>query len=167
MNEQIQLLRRYVRMVWPYRWAALGLSAAMCVSGWLLALCVPNVYEVSAKIFVDTRSMLRPLLKGLAVDSESLASSASLMKRTLVTRPNLEEVARKTDLDLKTQGEREFDQLVTHLAEKIKLEGTSQDNIYEIAFTDPNPQRAKRIVTRKNPNARADGMGFITRAAAW
>ena len=146
MNEQIQLARRYVRMVWPYRWAALALSTAICLTGWFSALYQPNVFEVKAKIFVDTRSMLRPLLKGLAVDSESLASSASLMKRTLMTRPNLEEVARKADLDLKSKGEQEFDRVVTRLAEKIKLEGTSQDNIYEIAFSDTNPQQAKRVV---------------------
>ena len=146
MNEQIQLARRYVRMVWPYRWAALALSTAVCLSGWFVALYQPNVFEVKAKIFVDTRSMLRPLLKGLAVDSESLSSSASLMKRTLMTRPNLEEVARKADLDLKSKGDQEFDRVVTGLAERIKLEGTSRDNIYEIVFSDTSPQQAKRVV---------------------
>ena len=146
MNEQIQLARRYVRMVWPYRWAALALSTVICFGGWFFALSQPNIFEVKAKIFVDTRSMLRPLLKGLAVDSESLASSASLMKRTLMTRPNLEEVARKADLDLKSKGEQEFDRVVTSLAERIRLEGTSQDNIYEIGFTDTSPQQAKRVV---------------------
>ena len=146
MNEQLQLIRRYVRMVWPYRWSALGLTIVVCLSGWFFALNQPNIYEVNAKIFVDTRSMLRPLLRGLAVESDTLASSASLMKRTLLTRPNLEAVARKTDLDLKSKTDRDFDLLVTHLAEKIKLEGTTQDNIYEIAYTDSNTQQAKRIV---------------------
>ena len=38
----------------------------IAAGGWLHVLYLPNVYEVNAKIFVDTRSMLRPLLKGLA-----------------------------------------------------------------------------------------------------
>ena len=146
MNEQLQMLRRYVRMIWPYRWNALGLSVVVCLSGWFFALYQPNIYEVNAKIFVDTRSMLRPLLRGLAIESDSLVSSARLMKRTLLTRPNLEAVARKTDLDLKSKSDREFDQLVTHLAEKIKLEGTTEDNIYTIAYADANVQQAKRII---------------------
>jgi polysaccharide chain length determinant protein (PEP-CTERM system associated) len=146
MNEQIQLARRYVRMVWPYRWAALALSSAICASGWLWVVSLPNVYQVDAKIFVDTRSMLRPLLAGLAIDNNSLASSASLMKRTLLTRPNLEDVARKTDLDLGASTDAEFDQVVTNLAEKITLNGTSQDNIYEISFQDTDREKAKRIV---------------------
>lgn len=146
MNEQIQLLRRQMRMVWPYRWAALGLAAVICGSGWLYVLSLPNIYRVDAKIFVDTRSMLRPLLQGLAIDNNSLASSASLMKRTLLTRPNLEDVARKTDLDLTAKTDAEFDAVVTGLAERIKLNGTSQDNIYEIAFEDADREKAKRIV---------------------
>lgn len=146
MNEQIQLARRYVRMVWPYRWAALGLASVICISGWVHALLVPNIYEVNAKIFVDTRSMLRPLLKGLAIDTNTLSSSAELMKRTMLTRPNLEEVARKTDLDLAAKTDKEFDAIVTALAERVKLSGTTRDNIYEIAFEDADPQQAKRVV---------------------
>ncbi|MBX9606000.1 MAG: chain-length determining protein [Gammaproteobacteria bacterium] len=146
MKEQIQLARRYARMVWPYRWPALALASVICLIGWVYVLFIPNSYEVSAKIFVDTRSMLRPLMRGLAVDNDTLASSASLMKRTLVTRPNLEDVARKVDLDLSAKTDREFDTIVATMAKKIKLSGTVQDNIYEISYEDSDVQLAKRIV---------------------
>ena len=149
MNEQIQLLRRYVRMVWPHRWMALTLAAVICVTGWFYVLTLPNVYEVQAKIFVDTQSMLRPLLKGLAIDSNALVNTANLMQRTLLTRPNLEEVARKSDLDLSAKTDREFEQVIDSLAKRIKLVGTSRDNIYEISFQDPQIQRAKRVVDER------------------
>ncbi|MEQ8232940.1 MAG: Wzz/FepE/Etk N-terminal domain-containing protein [Gammaproteobacteria bacterium] len=146
MNEQIQLARRYVRMVWPHRWSALALSLAICILGWSYVFYLPNIYEVRAKIFVDTQSMLRPLLRGLAIDTNALVNTANLMRRTLMTRPNLEEVARKADLDLEAKTEREFDMLVDSLGKRVKLTGTSTDNIYEIAFEDADIQRAKRIV---------------------
>lgn len=146
MNEQIQLARRYVRMVWPYRWAALALSIVVSLAGWMYAITLPNIYQVDAKIFIDTYSILRPLLKGLAVENDSLASSASLMQRTLLTRPNLEEVARKTDLDLEAKTAKDFDLVVEKLAENISLSGTSDDNIYQISFENSDPQRAKRVV---------------------
>ena len=95
---------------------------------------MPPIYEVNAKLFVDTRSMLRPLMRGLAVDNDTLASSAELMKRTLLTRPNLEKVARESDLDLETRSDREFENLITGLIEKINVSGTSRDNIYEITY---------------------------------
>lgn len=146
MNEQIQQARRYVRMVWPYRWAALALAMVISLSGWIYVFYIPNIYQVQAKIFVDTQSMLKPLLKGLAIDTNALVNTANLMKRTLLTRPNLEEVARKADLDLATKTDREFEILVDSLAKRITLTGTSRDNIYEISFEDSDIQRAKRVV---------------------
>jgi polysaccharide chain length determinant protein (PEP-CTERM system associated) len=146
MNEQIQQARRYVRMVWPHRWAAILTAIAVCLVGWSYALVIPNIYEVNAKIFVDTQSMLRPLLKGLAVDTNVIAQNAVLLQRTLLTRPNLEDVARKADLDLETETARDFELLVARLAQKITFTGTSRDNIYQIAIEDPDVNRAKRIV---------------------
>ena len=146
MNEQIQLARRYVRMVWPYRWLALLASFLVCLAGWSYTFYLSNIYEVSATVFVDTRSMLRPLLRGLAIDTNTLASEANMMKRTLLTRPNLEEIARKTDLDLTAKSEKEFSAIVESLAKRIKITGTSRDNIYVISFESSDPQQAKRVV---------------------
>lgn len=146
MIEQIQLIRNYVRKIWPYRWLALAVATVLSLGGWFGVLTMPNEYEVSAKIFIDTRSMLKPLLKGLTISNDSLSSSANLMKRTLLTRPNLEQVARNTDLDLGTNSDQEFDSLITALAQRIKLSGTSRDNIYEIKFVDNDPNKAKRFV---------------------
>lgn len=146
MNDQLQMIRRQLRMIWPYRWVALVMSTLVAIAGWGFVLYMPNQYEVSAKIFIDTRSMLRPLMRGLAVDNNNLTNTAMLMKRTLLTRPNLEEVARKTDLDLTAKTDQEFDKLVASLAERIQMSGTSGDNIYQIRFEDEHPQLAKRVV---------------------
>lgn len=133
-------------MLWRYRWLALILSAAICALGWVHVVSLPNTYEVNAKVFVDTRSMLRPLLKGLAVENTMLSDSAMLMKRTLLTRPNLEDVARRTDLDLSAETPRQFEALIVSLADRIRLSGTSRDNVYEIEFEDTNAERAKKVV---------------------
>lgn len=146
MVEQIELAKRYARMLWGYRWIALLFSAVICTAGWFYVLSMPNTYEVNAKVFVDTSSMLRPLLKGLAVDSSMLSDSAALMKRTLLTRPNLEEVARKTDLDLEATTPRQFETMIGLLSQRIRLSGTGRDNVYEIKFEDTNAQRAKNVV---------------------
>lgn len=146
MNEQLQALRRQVRMVWPYRWTALGASTLLAIASWAFILYLPNVYEVSAKIFIDTRSMLRPLMQGLAINVETLSSSALLMKRTLLTRPNLEQVARKTDLDLDAANDQELDKIIVNLASNIVLSGTESDNIYEITYRDKDAKLAKRVV---------------------
>ena len=85
-------------------------------------------------------------MKGLAVNNDTLASSAELMKRTLLTRPNIEKVARESDLDLETRSDREFENLITGLIEKIKVSGTSRDNIYSISYSNQDPNKAKKVV---------------------
>ncbi len=146
MNEQIQLVRGYVRMVWPYRWVSLVVATAMCMAGWTYVYTLPNEYEVSTKIFIDTRSMLRPLLKGLAVENYALVDAALMMRKTLMTRPNLEEVARRTDLDLRAQTPQEFDRLIERLSRDLNISGTPRDGIFEIKYVNSDPAVAKRVV---------------------
>lgn len=146
MIEQIDLARRYARMLWRYRWVALLLSTVVSGVGWAYVISMPNTYEVKAEVYVDTYSMLRPLLKGLALDSHSLNNSLALIKRTLLTRPGLEEVARRTDLDLKATNDREFDAIITSLSNRISLSRARRDNVFVIKFVDPDPNRAKKVV---------------------
>lgn len=146
MQDQLQTMRTFLRMVWLYRWAGLGAAVLCCALGWLGVLLIPDQYEVTAKIYLDSRSMLRPLLRGIAFDSTTLEDTAALLGRTLLTRPNLEEVARRTDLDLGTHTPEDFDRLISSLAQAIKVSGTTRDNIYEISFRHPVPRTAKAVV---------------------
>ena len=146
MKEQLQLLHSYLRTMWIYRWWALVLASVLCIGGWSYVAYLPSTYEVNAKIFIDTRSMLTPLLRGLTAGNTMITNTASLMRRTLLTRPNLEEVARRADLDLTTSNSREFEQIVSELHSSISVSGTSKDNIYGISYSHNDPKTAKRVV---------------------
>lgn len=146
MYEQVQVVRSLMRMAWLYRWVGLAVAIVVCALGWLGVQALPDQYKVNAKVYLDSRSMLRPLLRGIAFESGSLANTTMLLSRTLLTRPNLEEVARRTDLDLGTKTPEEFDELITDLAKDIKIVGTTRDNIYDIQYTHTTPKVAKAVV---------------------
>jgi len=146
MYEQVQVVRSLMRMAWLYRWVGLAVAIVVCALGWLGVQAMPDQYKVNAKVYLDSRSMLRPLLRGIAFESGSLANTTMLLSRTLLTRPNLEEVARRTDLDLGTKTPEEFDKLITDLAKDIKIAGTTRDNIYDIQYTHTTPKVAKAVV---------------------
>jgi uncharacterized protein involved in exopolysaccharide biosynthesis len=93
MFEQVQMLRTFLRMAWLYRWYGVVLAIALSTIGWTVVQLLPDKYEVKSKVFLDTRSMLRPLLQGIAFNSGMLSDSALLLSRTLLTRPNLEDAA--------------------------------------------------------------------------
>jgi polysaccharide chain length determinant protein (PEP-CTERM system associated) len=113
--------------------------------GWIFISTMPDHYDASAKVHVDTESMLRPLLRGLAVDSD-ITGQVQSITRTLLSRPNLEKLVRKTDLDLKVKSKFEMDAMVSQLQARIGFRRLGQENLFEITFTDSNPKLAKDVV---------------------
>jgi polysaccharide chain length determinant protein (PEP-CTERM system associated) len=147
MYEQVETLRSYLRMAWLYRWHALLIAAVACTAGWLFVYTIPPSYEVTTRIYIDTNSLMNALLRGLALEGSMLSDADALLRRTLLTRPNIEELARRTDLDLTTKTPREFDRLVDDLAARIAVSSNRADrNNFLIAFSDKDPKLAKRVV---------------------
>jgi polysaccharide chain length determinant protein (PEP-CTERM system associated) len=147
MQDTIEQIKLYFRDFWENRWLALSIAAILSVIGWSMVVTAPNRYEVSTNVYVDTRSMLRPLLKGIAVESDVTQSTAKVMKRTLLSRPNLETVAKKTGLDAKIETPEAYEKLMEMLVEKVLITGGLDfDNVYTISFEHRDPVMAKNVV---------------------
>jgi polysaccharide chain length determinant protein (PEP-CTERM system associated) len=96
-------------------------------------------------VYIDTETMLRPLLRGMTVEIDP-DSQINLMTRTLFSRPNMEKVARETDLDLQAKNEGEMNDLLDGLKETITLKAGRRENIYTIKAVDTDPQLAQKVV---------------------
>src|SRR5579863_7158778 len=96
------LIVAHARALWRRRWYAVLVAWLVCLAGWSFVMRLPSEYEAKARVFVDTDSMLRPLLSGIAIDS-NLLSQVDLMQRTLLSTPNLQKVSHAADLDLGAQ----------------------------------------------------------------
>ena len=68
-----------------------------------------------------------------------------MVTREMLSRPNLEEVARNTDLDLGTETDQEFEKLLEQLQERIQIVG-NRDNIFSISFEHLNRAKAIAVV---------------------
>ena len=144
MQEIIRLALSYLNGIWRYRWPALALAAVICPIGWAFVATLPDQYEASARVFVDTDSVLTPLLRGLAIEQND-NRRVYMMTNVLFSRENMEKLARMTDLDLRAKTPQDMDKLVADLKDRVslKLEG---NNIYDITFEDAKPDLAKRVV---------------------
>lgn len=92
---KVQLLS-HLSSAWQYRWYGIATAWLICLAGWIGVGAMPDVYQSEAKVYIDTDTLMRPLLKGLAVSTDP-DQQVSVMLRTLVTRPNIEQVVRLTD----------------------------------------------------------------------
>ena len=145
MDELIRQVMTIVRGMWLRRW--LGLIVAWCVAAVAVVILarVPDKYEASARIYVDTQSILRPLMQGLAIEP-NLDQQIMILSRTLISRPNVEKLVRMADLDLGIKSKDGQEALVDELMKTLVIKSTSRDNLYTLSYADKEPERAKRVV---------------------
>ena len=116
----------------------------IAIPGWFIVYKMPDVYEASAKVLVDTNSLLPTLTKGLTA-TENVLDEVEIVYRALLTRPNLEEVARQTDLDLRAETRQEQEDLITKLQKLVRIKG-GRDKIFTISFQDRSREKATEVV---------------------
>jgi len=146
MHEIIDQIISYLRGMWRFRWFIYLVAWPVCIAGWVLVYNMPDEYQATARVHVDTQSMLRPLLRGLAATT-NLESQITFISKTLFSRPNLEKIIRMTDMDLDAKTDDDMNEIVARLKSKIQLvSGRQDDNLFGITYMDSDPQLAKQVV---------------------
>ncbi|MES2322163.1 MAG: XrtA system polysaccharide chain length determinant [Pseudomonadota bacterium] len=145
MAELTALLTTLLKAIWKYRWYAVVISWIVAIIGWTVVYRLPNEYQASARVYVDTQSILQPLLAGMTT-VPNVDQQVAFMRRTLISRPNVERVMRMVDLDIKVSTPKENEKLVDELMSQISIAGTERDDIYTISYTNSNPKLGKDIV---------------------
>lgn len=145
MDELIRQIFTATKGIWKHRW--LGLLVAWLVTGIgaFVVLSVPDKYEASARIFVDTQSILKPLMSGLAVQP-NVEQQVMMLSRTLISRPNVEKLIRMADLDLKSQSKVAQEALIDDLMKSLEIKNVGRDNLYVLSYRDTSPDKAKRVI---------------------
>jgi len=146
MKSNIEILSDISFALSHYKWTALSIVWLTCAIAWLYVYSLPDVYEAHARVYLDTQSLLKPLLKGLAVDSD-VEDAIALMTKAVLSRPNLEKIARETDLDLATITEVDKQQLLDLLARDIVITmERGAGSLYNIVYTNSEPTKAYAVV---------------------
>jgi len=134
----------HLRGMWRFRWITAAVGWVMCLVGWAYVYTMPDIYKASAKVYVDTNSLLRPLMQGLTAQRDPL-DDVMVVSRALLTRPNLEQVAHETDLSLRARTPKDLENLVTNLQQRIVIAG-GRDQVFTIEYQDPSRQKAEEVV---------------------
>ncbi|HRO61141.1 MAG TPA: GNVR domain-containing protein [Burkholderiaceae bacterium] len=146
MQEIILQIRTVLRGIWAYRWTGFVVALLVGLAGAVYVWQLPNQYQASARVYVDTQTILKPLLSGLAVQP-NVDQVVGMVARTVVSRPNLERVMRQTDLDLRAQTQAERDKILDELQSGIRLNRIANaNNLYTISYRSEQPQVAQNVV---------------------
>src|SRR5919112_1776392 len=98
IDDLLRQARSILRAAWQRRWIGLAVAWLVGTTAAVVIVRMPDQYEAYARIFVDTDSVLRPLMSGLAVQP-NFDQRVMILSRTLISRPNVEKLVRMSDLD--------------------------------------------------------------------
>lgn len=145
MHELINQVFTILRGMWKYR--RLGVLVAWLVAavGSVAVVLMPDRYEASARVYVDTQSILRPLMSGLAIQP-NIEQQVTMLSRTLVSRPTVEKLIRMADLDLGAKSKAEQDALIDQVTGSVAIRSTGRDNLYTLSYRGESPDKALRVV---------------------
>jgi len=145
MEELVAQLVGYLRGMWRYRWWGLALAWVVGIVGGIAIYTMPDKYESRARIYVDTDSVLRPLMSGLAIQP-NIGQQVAMLSRTLISRPNVEKLITMADLDLGVRSPEQREALISGLMSDLRIQADRGTNLFSLSYADTQPEQAQRVV---------------------
>lgn len=130
MNEVFDEFRSAIHSIWHRRWLALGVAWGVAVLGWLVVALIPNSYEAKARIFVQLDDVLAEQI-GIANSGEK---EIERVRQTLVSSINLEKVIRGTKLGEEIETQRDMENAIAKLTEKVTVK-SEEGSLFELSAT--------------------------------
>jgi polysaccharide chain length determinant protein (PEP-CTERM system associated) len=155
MDDLTAQLSALLKGIWKYRWVAVIATWVVAIVGAYIVYEMPDDYKASARIYVDTQNILKPLMTGASI-APNMDRQVTIMSRTLISRPNVERVVHMVGLDVgpdgKTKKSKEREGIVTGLMNPlpdgagIKLDSTGGHNLFTISYNNPDKKIAKGVI---------------------
>lgn len=145
LEARIERVLRLLRIAAHHRWIALGTAAAVWLASAAAIALVHDRYQATARVYVDTQTVLKPLMQGLTFQPD-IDQQVGMLARTLISRPNVEALVDRPELRLERPGTAAHDRLVTRLTNEIRIVPSGAGNLYDISYRDTDPERARRVV---------------------
>jgi polysaccharide chain length determinant protein (PEP-CTERM system associated) len=152
MNVIVENVLDQVRGTWRFRFVGMLVAWAVCLVGWGVVLALPDSYQSAARVFVDTRTALSEVTRGITVDSD-VEAQIQLVRQALLGGPHLEKVAREADLLVSGSTSQQRQATLDLLREKIQISGSvSGDSptagLYVISYTNESREKSLKVVDR-------------------
>lgn len=145
MHELLYQVASNVRAAWRYRWFAIGTAWIIAIGGWAAVHRTPDRYEATARVWVDSQSVLKHLMAGITAQP-NVQQLVAMLSRTLTSRPNLEKVIGMANMESEIKNPLDRELLITRLTKELTLRSAGGDNLFTIGYTNTDPKKAQLVV---------------------
>jgi polysaccharide chain length determinant protein (PEP-CTERM system associated) len=141
-----------MRGAWRFRWTSLAVAWCVGLALWAAVFLIPNTYQASARVFVDTGTTLRQATQGIGL-ADNIDSQIQRVRQALLGGPQLEKVAEQTNLLAATMTPEEKQEVIEGLHKDIEIAGTlpgARDpaTVYTITYKNHSRDLSLQVVDR-------------------
>lgn len=151
MKDLVDKLRDDISGSWRFRWIAVTVAWTVALAGWAVLFLMPDMYEASSRVFVDTRTTLNQVTQGIAVES-NVDMQILRVRQSLIGGPQLEKVAREAGVQPRASATpQQIKEFYDGVRKRIQITGsTARDSatggVYLLKYRDRDRKRAIRLV---------------------
>lgn len=141
---------RHLNGLWRRRWHVLAVVWLAALAAWFAIWLVPDKYESRAHVFVQTETILEPVLTGFTARPD-YSERVEVMRLQLLTRPNVREVILRSGLDETIEARSAIERrtrmesLINQVAGDIKIT-SPRDMYFVITYKHGDPEIARQVV---------------------
>lgn len=145
MNDLLRPLFNLLPSMWEKRWWGLAVAWVVALLGAIGVVLYHERYMASATVFVDTQTMLRPLMTGLSVQPD-VGEQVNMLARTLLSRPNVVRIAEENRLISPSTPPDTRERIIEALTKGVQVKINGRDNLYQISYIGRDPAQALGVV---------------------
>jgi polysaccharide chain length determinant protein (PEP-CTERM system associated) len=150
--QQIDNLVEQLRGAWRFRWIGVAAAWGALLLALLLITILPNRYEASATVFVNTQTAVSAATRTLTLD-ENTDSQLVLVREALLGGPHLVKIADDTGLTARARTPEERQKVIDKLRNQIQIAlrnagGAAGGGTYVISYTNKDRQTSLTVVDR-------------------
>lgn len=134
----------YLYEFWRRRRSIIIVMWVTGIIGAIFVATIPDYFTSRATILMDTRSILTRILGKQAVFDDPV-QQVEQVRRIMYSRPSIEKLIRRSDLDLTVDTPKDMERLVEEMQENLILERQG-DNFYIVEYDDNDPLVAQTVV---------------------
>ena len=150
----LSALQDQLRGLWRFKWTALIVAWSVALVAWLVVFLIPNKYQATAEIFVNTGTALSQATKGISL-SDDISAQLQQVSEVLLSDPQLRKVANETNLMAGSISAQQQQAVIENLRNNIDLEAVvnpkdpkSKVTLFTLSYEDSDRARAIRVVNR-------------------
>ena len=137
---------------WPNRWLGFFIALVLASVIAVVVIALPDRYESSARLYINSEVVLKPMLKGLTIESgdDKLEKVLRVLQTTLLNANNIDRLIRTPGMgfDASTASARAQAARAIRSGMVVNKEEDAEENadLFALNYLDTNATRARNVV---------------------